>query len=195
MSLPGGTLLLGADATLEPRSGRDAREMFEAVERDREDLREWLPWVDATRTPADALAYARFAERQAGAALAFDFSIRSNGRIAGAIGVHHLDWTDSVAHLGYWLAPGARGRGLATRAVASIERYAFERLGIHRLEIRCVIENVRSRAVAERAGYRLEGTLREAYALHGRFADLALYAKVAGDDRTVPRRGFTGERA
>jgi ribosomal-protein-serine acetyltransferase len=44
------------------------------------------------------------------------------------------------------------------------------------LEIRCVVENAKSRAVAERLGYTLEGILKEAYLLHGHFRDLALYA-------------------
>ncbi|MEO6990144.1 MAG: GNAT family protein [Candidatus Baltobacteraceae bacterium] len=181
MKSPQGTLALAPDVTLEPRAARDYREMFEVVERYRTVLREWLPWVDATRTPADALSYARFAERQAVAGFAFDYAVRAHGRIVGAIGLHHVEWPDALAHLGYWLVPDARGRGLATRAVAALERRAFDWLGMHRLEIRCVLENVRSRAVAERSGYRFEGTLREAYALHGRFADLALYAKLAGD--------------
>jgi RimJ/RimL family protein N-acetyltransferase len=52
-------------------------------------------------------------------------------------------------------------------------------MSLHRIEIRCVVENERSRRVAQGLGYTLEGILAEAYYLHGNFRDLALYAMTA----------------
>jgi len=174
-----GVLTVGDGLTLVPRTPEDAREMFALVDAHRKALNEWLTWIEATFSVEDARRYARFAQSQFEQLSGFEYSVRERGAIVGGIGLYHIEWASRLAHLGYWLGPNARGRGLVTRAGAALTTYAFEELHLHRLEIRCVVENVKSRAVAERLGYALEGTMKDAYLLHGRFRDLALYAMLA----------------
>jgi ribosomal-protein-serine acetyltransferase len=169
-------LVVDAALALVPRKPEDAREMFALIDAHRTDLTRWVTWVDATFSVDDVRRYARFAQSQFEQLTGFEYSIRENGAIAGGIGLYYLDWGSRTGHIGYWLAPGARGRGLITRASAALTTHAFGELTLHRLEIRCVVENAKSRAVAERLGYTLEGVLKEAYLLHGCFRDLALYA-------------------
>jgi len=180
MSSSGHDLQVDAGIALVPRHPGDAAEMFALLDRHRVALHEWLTWIDTTHTIGDVRRQAQFSQTQFEQLLGFDYSIRNDGAIAGAIGLYHVDWSSRNAQMGYWLAPAARGRGLPTRAAGAITSHAFESLNLHRLEIRCVIENAKSRAVAERLGYELEGTLRESYLLHGTFRDLALYAMTAG---------------
>jgi len=163
------------DLTLVARHPSDAEEIFALIERHRASLGEWLTWLDATRSVGDARRYAQFAQVQFESRVAFDYAMRSGSAIVGAIGIHGLDWAHRSAQMGYWLAPEARGRGIVTRAAAALTTHAFAHLDLHRLEIRCVVENERSRAVAERLGYVHEGTLGEAYLLHGRYRDISLY--------------------
>lgn len=176
-----GTAPLDVSATISlvPRCASDAAEMFALLEAERPALREWLGWIDATRTVADARRYAQYAEAQFESRMGFDFAIREAGAIVGAIGLHELDWGNRSAQLGYWLAPFARNRGIMTAAVRTLTTHALRRFALERLEIRCAVENARSRAVAERLGFTHEGTLSRAHALHGRFWDLALYATTA----------------
>ena len=187
MKVSAATLVVDEEVTLVPRHAADADELFALVERHRDELREWLGWLDATRSRGDMRRYAQFAETQFEQLAGFDYSIAIRGALAGSIGLHHLDWLVRSAHIGYWLVPDARGRGIVTRAVIRLTCHAFARLDIHRLEIRAVIENQRSRAVAERAGFTFEGILRGAELLHGKRRDLALYAKLAGENSiTLP---------
>jgi len=172
-------LRVDGSLTLVPRRQDDAGEVFALVHTHRKALNEWLTWVEATYSVEDARRYARFAESQFEQLAGFDYSVRENGAIVGGIGLYHLEWASRLAHVGYWLAPSARGRGLITRATEALTTYGFEELHLHRLEIRCVVENRKSRAVAERIGYSLEGVLKDAYLLHGRFRDLALYAMLS----------------
>jgi ribosomal-protein-serine acetyltransferase len=167
------------EITLVPRSVDDAAEMHAVVERNRDALREWLTWIDATRTVADTRRYAQFAQAQFESHVAFDFAIRASGAFVGSIGLHGLDWSSRSGQIGYWLAPDVRGRGLISRGVTALVTHAFAHLDVHRIEIRCVVENARSRAVPERIGFFFEGVLAEAYLLHGRFRDIALYATTA----------------
>lgn len=62
--------------------------------------------------------------------------------------------------IGYWLAPEVRGRGYASRATALMVAAAFDRLDLDRLEWHASAGNEASRAVALRAGFRMEGEIR-----------------------------------
>lgn len=72
------------------------------------------------------------------------------------------------------------GRGGGGRAVVD---YAFGRLGLHRVEIRCAADNHRSRAIPERLGFTQEGVLRESGYLNGRFVDMVVYGVLASEWR------------
>lgn len=179
MKLGGETLQAGEGLALVPRHPGDANAMFALIDEHRAELREWLTWIDATRSVGDVRRYAQFAQGQFVAMASFDYGLVLDGAFVGAIGLHALDWTSRHAEMGYWLAPPARGRGAMTRAASALTTHAFRALRLHRLEIHCVVENHKSRSVAVRLGYELEGVRREAYALHGRFRDLAVYAALA----------------
>ena len=57
--------------------------------------------------------------------------------------------------------------------------FAIRDLELNRVEIRCGVDNVSSRAIAERLGFRLEGTARQDMLLNGRYVDLVIYAMLA----------------
>ena len=88
---------------------------------------------------------------------------------------------DGTANLSYFTIPTERRRGLATRAVNLAAAFAFEQLGVERLEIKAETDNVASRTVAERAGFVFEGTLRSAGAFRGGRRDLAGYSRLRTD--------------
>lgn len=80
------------------------------------------------------------------------------GELAGMLGLSMRSL--SSAEIGYWAAKEHRGRGFVTEAVRAVTRWAFVDLAVDRVEWRAEIGNAPSRAVAERAGFRLEGVLR-----------------------------------
>jgi ribosomal-protein-serine acetyltransferase len=92
-----------------------------------------------------------------------------------------VDWFDRSAEIGYWIASDLEGRGYVTRATRRLMDVAFGAAGLHRLVIRCAMDNGRSRRVAERLGFRLEGLLREAQWVGGRFVDQHLLALLCTD--------------
>lgn len=80
-----------------------------------------------------------------------------------------------LVEFGYWLAQDAVGNGLATRAVNALVGYAFESFEVQRAEIWTATENTSGRAVAERAGFSLEGIRRQCEHVNGRVVDHAMY--------------------
>ncbi|GIG57212.1 hypothetical protein Lfu02_15840 [Longispora fulva] len=85
-----------------------------------------------------------------------------DGELLGSIGVVDHDADARVAEIGYWVAPGGRGRGVTTEALKLVCRWVFDTLRVQRLLWRAKAGNLPSRLVAERAGFVMEGLQREA---------------------------------
>jgi RimJ/RimL family protein N-acetyltransferase len=86
--------------------------------------------------------------------------------------------------VGYLVAPRARGRGVATRSVMLLSRFAFADLGAERIEICAEPENEASLRVAERAGFTREGLLRAYQVVKGVRRDMIMYSLLAGELRS-----------
>jgi RimJ/RimL family protein N-acetyltransferase len=85
---------------------------------------------------------------------------KQTGDLIGASGMHDLNWSVPSMQIGYWVRTSMTGQGYITEAVRTLTRFAFDVLGACRLEIRCDERNERSAGVARRAGFVLEGVLR-----------------------------------
>jgi ribosomal-protein-serine acetyltransferase len=162
---------------------RHAPMLFALVEENRAHLRRWLPWVDATRTMHDSLAWIQGALDQFAKGMSLNVGIFTRGMLAGVCGYHTIDWTNRRTAIGYWLAANYQGKGLMARSVRALTTHAFASLQLNRLEIRAAVENKRSRSVAERLGYKLEGHCRQAEWLYDRFVDHAIYGLLASEWR------------
>lgn len=80
-------------------------------------------------------------------------------RLLGAIALMRIDWDTSSAELGDWLAAFARGRGVATRAIGLLTRWALVELRLRRIDAIPDLENEASRRVLERCGFVFEQEL------------------------------------
>lgn len=120
------------------------------------------------------------------------------GEVAGFAIVAATDHRDLVGTIGvgvdrrlvsgevfYWIATHARRRGFATRSVRLISAWAFEELGLERLELLTHPENQASQAVARAAGYSYEGTMRSHQPFKGGRMDSALFSLLPSDKRTT----------
>ncbi len=72
-----------------------------------------------------------------------------------------------AAEIGYWVKREARGRGVATAALRLVMRYAFEQVGVERLEIMTETPNLPSQRLAEKLGFTREGVARAYLASRG----------------------------
>jgi ribosomal-protein-serine acetyltransferase len=111
----------------------------------------------------------------------FQTVIRFRGALVGAVGHHGINWGNRSTSIGYWLSRGAEGRGIMTQACRAYVGHAFDVLNLHRVEIRCAVENTKSRAIPERLGFRHEGTVRQAEWLYDHFVDHVIYGVLASE--------------
>jgi ribosomal-protein-serine acetyltransferase len=137
--------------------------------------------VGQTREVADTERFIGAALEQHSANEGFAAGIWHDGELSGVIGLHRIDWANRSVSLGYWLDRHKQGRGIVTRAARAVVDDCFGRLELHRVEIRCGLENHRRRAIPPRLGFREEGVLRGAQWLGDRFTDIVIYGKLRED--------------
>jgi RimJ/RimL family protein N-acetyltransferase len=110
------------------------------------------------------------------------FSVRGrDGGFLGFAALVDLDLEQRQAELGYMTVAAARGRGVAVRALDLLTQWAFDELGLLRVELRIDVENTPSERVAERAGYRRDGVLRNVYFKEGARCDLGVWSRLSSD--------------
>jgi ribosomal-protein-serine acetyltransferase len=153
-----------------------AEELAAVVRENLERLKVWMPWAVEDYSVEMANDFIKrslngFAENGQVEAL-----ILWKYRVIGAIGFHHLDLINRTTYIGYWVAEGYEGKGIITRSCRALVSYLFETLELNRVQINCNTDNIRSRAVPERLGFKLEGIHREIEYLNGRYGDWAVYA-------------------
>jgi RimJ/RimL family protein N-acetyltransferase len=121
-------------------------------------------------------------DRLSGERLELAVTAAETPRAVGSASLWGFHRRNGAAMVSYWLAPGGRGRGLATGAVRLLAGWAFDVLEQQRLALQVEIENVASQHVAERCGFRCEGRLRSHQQLRdGTRADVLVYGLLAGE--------------
>ena len=157
------------------------QETFPVVQSSLTELKQWMPWANSGAELQDmsvyfAKAHAQWLSREL---LDFQWYSKASGELVGKGGFHHIDWDIPKFEMGFWLSTRCVGQGYASEAVSALVLFAKDVLGAKRLEITSDAANAKSRAVAERAGFLLEGILRKARRnVNGDLADQCMYAQV-----------------
>ena len=128
--------------------------------------REWLEFYEEGRREGTREAFAVVDGKGEFLGLALAFGIDREGR---------------QLELGYVVSPHARGRGVATRSLELLTEWAFGELDALRIELWISASNEPSKRVAERAGYRYEGTLRSFHFKQGIRDDFEVWSRLADD--------------
>lgn len=166
-----------------PRPG-DGPIVREAVQESQAELKPWMPWAVNVPTISEYEARARrgqaqFLTREDLWLLLF---LKGTNTMVGSSGLHRIDWSVPKFEIGYWVRKSFAGRGYITEAVMTIADFAFDTLGARRVEIRCDARNERSAAVARRAGFELEGALRNESRHHltNELRDTLIFSRIRG---------------
>ena len=149
------------------RQTHPTREMaefiFKAVDSCREHLRPFCPWEKNDDSVENVMKYLENKEAQvkAGERVEYGIFITKSDIYIGNIQVFNISKTDKNGEFGYWLVEEATGNGYMTEAVLILEKYCFEELDMHRIQITCDALNEASAKVIKACEYTYEGTLRE----------------------------------
>jgi len=166
---------------LELLQERHAAHVFALVDREREYLRRWLPWVDATQSVDDSVSFIKSSLDQFASGKGFAAGIWRDAKLCGVIGTHKLDLLNRNGEIGYWIAESAQGKGIVTGACQAVVTHLFDDLELNRVTIHCAVGNEKSAAIPQRLGFTRESVARGAHLLHGDFLDVSIFVMLRGD--------------
>lgn len=173
------TTLAGPDLTLRPLGPQDVDAVVAACADPQTQRWTSVPQPYERRHAQDFIEVAapRALEENTGIVFALD----DGSGLVGCLDLKNTDWTTRCTEVGYWVAPAARGRGLASAATRLLAEWAIRARLIERVELRAAPGNAASLAVAARAGFRREGVARNAGVVKGGRVDLVVFSLVSGD--------------
>ncbi|HEX8106974.1 MAG TPA: GNAT family N-acetyltransferase [Kofleriaceae bacterium] len=151
----------------------------------------WAAHTDRSQT----LAFLQSTRDRLARGTGVNWAIEVDGRASGSVALGDIRFAVAAlriddAELGYWIAPALRGAGLVTEAAQAVVRFGFEAIGLHKIHVRCVDDNVASRRVIEKLGFRMVGRLEDDVWRDGRWWSMLLYELTApewGDVSTTMR--------
>jgi ribosomal-protein-serine acetyltransferase len=172
---------LGGGLHARPASRNDAEALVDLVCRNIEHLGRYLPPVAETVSLEKAARYFDLVDQQIAEGCLMDWHLFQENVLCGEIRLNHIETEFRKAAVGYFLDARCCGQGIISRALARIIAYAFDELNFNRIELRCTTGNAPSRRIAERAGFLLEGRLRQSSRLGEGFQDDYVFGLLACD--------------
>ncbi|MBR7800685.1 GNAT family N-acetyltransferase [Undibacterium fentianense] len=102
--------------------------------------------------------------------------------IFGCCGIYEIDSFNQNADVGYWLLPKYWGLGIMHECLLSLQHFAFDELGLHRLEAEIEPANIASAKLVKKLGFHYEGRRRQVARRGSQWLDLDYYSKLAEDE-------------
>jgi ribosomal-protein-serine acetyltransferase len=161
----------------------DAEELFAAVRESLTELKPWMSWAHDGYSLQESKDFIRItrARWEDGTLFAFAFTDAKSGSILGGCSLSHIHPVYHLCNLGYWVRTSRRGEGIAVRGTRLAARYAFEKIGLIRVEIVMAVKNMASRRVAEKADAHYEGILHNRMVVGREISDAHMYSLIPQD--------------
>src|SRR5215216_252545 len=162
---------------------QDADETFAAVRESLADLKPWMSFAHDGYSIQETKQFIRITRARWAEGTLFAFVIidAKSGSIIGGCSLSHIHPVYHLCNLGYWVRTSRRGEGIAVRATRLAAGYAFEKLGLIRVEIIMAVDNTASRRVAEKAGAHYEGVLHNRMVVGREIYDAHMYSLIPQD--------------
>jgi RimJ/RimL family protein N-acetyltransferase len=181
--IPYSTTLADERLLLRTVTEDDITGLFEAIDESKEQLIRWMAWCTPSYERASAETHVRPQPQAWREGREYNFLIldRRTDKILGNCGLNRIDWLNLYCNLGYWVRTSAAGTGVATAATRLLLGFAFEQLGLARVEIVAAVGNTASQRVAEKVGAVRESLARNRCRAGGVQHDAYVYAVIPGE--------------
>lgn len=159
-----------------------AEELFQLTNKNREFLKQWLPWLDEIKDASDTKDFIELQLLKFQQGEALNVTILYQNQIAGVLGYNQIDRINNIGYIGYWLGQEYNGKGIMTQSVKELIEIGRSYFQIDRIDIRCAAENSRSRAIPERLSFKNEGIIRHAEKVYDRYVDRVIYGSMRNNN-------------
>jgi ribosomal-protein-serine acetyltransferase len=185
--MPSSVQLADGELLLRPFRFTDSTPLYQAVHESLRELKPWMSWATAGYTEMSAREYITIARARWDEHTFYAFAITRGDQILGACTLSSIHAIYHFCNLGYWVRTSCRGQGIAGRAAKLTARFAFEELGLIRVEIVIALENQASIRVADKIGAHYEGTLLNRMVVGKSLYDAHMYSLIPSDFGLIPR--------
>ncbi len=158
-----------------------AKQYMQIVSEQRDYLAQWLAWPHHADSDAFFQQFITQSLHDYADGKSLVCAMIYHGDLVGNISFNTIDPLLNKVEVGYWLSSKVQGNGIVTRSVAMLIDYAFNELGMEKVQLCAATENTPSRKVAERLGFSLEGIITRSENLNGRVVDHAVYGLLRAD--------------
>ena len=173
--------LTEGDLLLRPFYLTDSEQLYCAVKESIKELKPWMSWATDEYSERTAREYITIARARWEEHTFYGFAIRRGDDFLGACTLSSIHPIYHFCNLGYWVRTSCRGQGIAGRAAKLTARFAFEHLGLIRVEIVIVVENHASLRVAQKIGAHDEGILLNRMVVGTSIYDAHMYSLLPSD--------------
>ncbi|WP_120965377.1 GNAT family N-acetyltransferase [Comamonas sp. lk] len=157
----------------------DARAMTAATYESLATVGRWMDWCQPGFSEATALAWFSMCRESLASGNAHEFGIFSaKGELLGGAGLNAINHEHRFCNLGYWVKQSAQRQGIALRTMQTLLPYAFQTLGMQRVEIVVATGNTASESVARKYGATRECMARNRLQLHGKAVAATVFSVV-----------------
>ncbi|WMT39701.1 GNAT family protein [Paenibacillus sp. D2_2] len=165
---------------------KDAEKLFNLIDKNRNHIGEWLKFPSITLKVDDSRNFIenvrmRFARNEG-----YWLGIWMENKLVGSIGFIYLDQENKKTEIGYWIGKEYEGRGIITKTVKVLIEYVFNNLTFNKIEIGVATDNLRSRSIPEKLGFKLEGTIRDYEYINGKYHDRLIYGLKSNEWQVMP---------
>lgn len=176
------------EITIQLAEVRYAEQIFKLTDESRRYLRNWLPWLDQTKTVQDTENFIRQSLRDFAEQKSVNTVVFYRGEVAGIAGFNEIDWDNRIAYIGYWLGERFQGRGIMTKVCRALTDYAIYDLKLNKVDIRAAEANKKSRSIPERLCFTQEGKIRQAEWLYDHYVDHIVYGVLAEEWKMMHKK-------
>jgi RimJ/RimL family protein N-acetyltransferase len=181
------TRLIDEDLFLRPFRLEDAPHLSCAVHESLTELKPWMSWATNGYNEQTAREYITIARARWEEHTFYAFAVMRGGDLLGACTLSSVHSIYRFCNLGYWVRRSCHGQGIAGRAAKLAARFAFEHLGLIRVEIVIAVGNHASVRVAEKIGAHAEGILLNRIVVGKSIYDAHMYSLLPSDFGLVAR--------
>ncbi len=179
--------LVDEELLLRPLRLDDSKQLYGAVHESLDELKPWMSWATDGYSEPTAREYITIARARWEEHTFYAFAITRANELLGICILSSIHPLYHFCNLGYWVRTTCRGQGIAGRAAKLTARFAFEHLGLIRVEIVIAAGNQASQRVAEKIGAHYEGMLLNRMVIGQSIYDAHMYSLIPSDFGLVAR--------
>jgi ribosomal-protein-serine acetyltransferase len=146
---------LNSGIYLAPIQKSDQEALFQAINKNRKFLEKWLPFICTITTAKDLIPFINQVTDSDNHLREPVFLIKEKKCVIGLIGFKERNQDLGQAEIGYWMVENKTGQGIMTRALNNLLLLAFQEIGLEQILIKCGAENLPSRKLPEKLGFKV----------------------------------------